>query len=104
MRHDRIVAKLESLPEKDALNAIDELLGVDPSIIRNIQSYFIGILNKYQRGEGRAQRAEARKKEQQQSVREKWELLFCSLLQRFPSLRSLQNAFLFLTLFCFEIP
>ena len=44
-------------------NSIDELLGVDPGIIRNLQSYFVGILNKYQRGEGRAQRAEARKKE-----------------------------------------
>jgi len=65
LKNDRILAKLESLPEKDALNSIDELLGVDPSIIRNLQSYFIGILNKYQRGEGRAQRAEARKKEGQ---------------------------------------
>jgi hypothetical protein len=73
LKHDRIVAKLESLTEKDALNAIDELLGVDPSIIRNIQSYFIGILNKYQRGEGRAQRAEARKKDQLQSVRKSME-------------------------------
>jgi len=59
LREERVRSKLLALSEKDAINAIEELLGVDPTIIRNFASYFLGIINRYARGEGRAQKAEA---------------------------------------------
>jgi hypothetical protein len=62
LRDEKVRSKLLALSDKDALNSIDELLGVDPTIIRNFSSYFLGIVNRYARGEGRAQREEARRK------------------------------------------
>jgi hypothetical protein len=39
------------LNEKDALHAIEELSSVQRKSIRNFSSYFMGILNRYMRGE-----------------------------------------------------
>ncbi len=50
-RNDKVLAKLKMLSEKDALAAIDEMVSVDRSQVRNVGSYFMGILNRYMRGE-----------------------------------------------------
>jgi len=52
MESDRILMKMKMLPEKEALAAIEELLSVKREQIRNFGSYFMGILNRYMRGEG----------------------------------------------------
>jgi len=49
--HDKIKSKIRMLSETDALYAIEELASVDRSQIRNFGSYFMGILNRYMRGE-----------------------------------------------------
>ena len=49
--NDRIMTKIRMLPEKEALAAIEELSGVNREQIRNFGSYFMGILNRYMRGE-----------------------------------------------------
>lgn len=50
--NDKVKSKIRMLTEKDALFAIEELATVpDPSQIRNFSSYFMGILNRYMRGE-----------------------------------------------------
>lgn len=48
---DRVMAKLKLLSESEALLAFDELESVDRSRIRNFGSYFMGIVNRYMRGE-----------------------------------------------------
>lgn len=50
-RDDKVQAKLKMLSEKDALAAIEEMTSVDRSSVRNFGSYFMGILNRYMRGE-----------------------------------------------------
>ena len=50
-RDDKVQAKLKMLSEKDALAAIEEMASVDRSSVRNFGSYFMGILNRYMRGE-----------------------------------------------------
>ena len=50
-RNDKVLAKLKMVSEKDALAAIDEMVSVDRSQVRNVGSYFMGILNRYMRGE-----------------------------------------------------
>lgn len=47
----KVKTKLKMLPESDALNAIDEINAVPRAEIRNFGSYFMGILNRYMRGE-----------------------------------------------------
>eukprot|EP00577_Skeletonema_sp_RCC1716_P005867 CAMPEP_0113410622 /NCGR_PEP_ID=MMETSP0013_2-20120614/21797_1 /TAXON_ID=2843 ORGANISM="Skeletonema costatum, Strain 1716" /NCGR_SAMPLE_ID=MMETSP0013_2 /ASSEMBLY_ACC=CAM_ASM_000158 /LENGTH=642 /DNA_ID=CAMNT_0000296855 /DNA_START=196 /DNA_END=2124 /DNA_ORIENTATION=- /assembly_acc=CAM_ASM_000158 len=47
----KVKTKLKMLPELDALNAIDEINAVPRAEIRNFGSYFMGILNRYMRGE-----------------------------------------------------
>jgi hypothetical protein len=49
--HDKVQTKIRSLSEKDAIFALDELTSVDRSNIRNFGSYFMGILNRYMRGD-----------------------------------------------------
>ena len=49
--NDRVVNKIKMLPEKEALAAIEELSGSKREVIRNFGSYFMGILNRYMRGE-----------------------------------------------------
>lgn len=49
--NEKVKSKIRMLSEKDALFAIDELSGVSRSQIRNFGSYFMGILNRYMRGE-----------------------------------------------------
>ncbi len=49
--NEKVKSKIRMLSEKDALFAIEELSSVDRSQIRNFGSYFMGILNRYMRGE-----------------------------------------------------
>jgi hypothetical protein len=49
--NDKVKSKIRMLSEKDALFAIEELASVDRGQIRNFGSYFMGILNRYMRGE-----------------------------------------------------
>ena len=49
--NEKVRSKIRMLSEKDALFAIEELSSVDRSQIRNFGSYFMGILNRYMRGE-----------------------------------------------------
>lgn len=49
--NDKVKMKIRMLSEKDALAAIDELSSVERRQIRNFGSYFMGILNRYMRGE-----------------------------------------------------
>jgi hypothetical protein len=49
--NEKVKSKIRMLSEKDALFAIDELSSVPRSQIRNFGSYFMGILNRYMRGE-----------------------------------------------------
>mmetsp|Transcript_56470 Transcript_56470/g.137043 ORF Transcript_56470/g.137043 Transcript_56470/m.137043 type:complete len:442 (+) Transcript_56470:75-1400(+) len=49
--NDKVKAKIKMLSEKDALSAIEELASVSRTQIRNFGSYFMGILNRYMRGE-----------------------------------------------------
>jgi len=50
---NNVMAKLKMLSEHDALLAINEISSVQRSTIRNFASYFMGILNRYMRGEDR---------------------------------------------------
>jgi hypothetical protein len=49
--NDKVKSKIRMLNEKDALHAIEELSSVQRKSIRNFSSYFMGILNRYMRGE-----------------------------------------------------
>jgi hypothetical protein len=49
---NNVMAKLKMLSEHDALLAINEISGIPRGTIRNFSSYFMGILNRYMRGEG----------------------------------------------------
>eukprot|EP00980_Cylindrotheca_fusiformis_P014818 scaffold4031_cov135-Cylindrotheca_fusiformis.AAC.5 len=49
--NEKVKMKIRMLSEKDALAAIDELASVERRQIRNFGSYFMGILNRYMRGE-----------------------------------------------------
>jgi hypothetical protein len=49
--NEKVKGKIRMLSEKDALFAIEEFGGVDRGSIRNVGSYFMGILNRYMRGE-----------------------------------------------------
>jgi hypothetical protein len=49
--NDKVKSKIRMLSEKDAMFAIEELASVDRKQIRNFGSYFMGILNRYMRGE-----------------------------------------------------
>lgn len=48
---DKVKSKIRMLSERDAIYALDELQSVDRSSIRNFGSYFMGILNRYMRGD-----------------------------------------------------
>jgi len=48
---EKVIAKMKMLSERDAILAIDEIAGVNRDKIRNFSSYFMGILNRYMRGE-----------------------------------------------------
>lgn len=49
--NDKIKCKIKMLSEQHALLAIEELSSVERSSIRNFGSYFMGILNRYMRGD-----------------------------------------------------
>jgi hypothetical protein len=49
--NDKVKSKIRMLSEKDAIFAIDELSSVERGSIRNFSSYFMGILNRYMRGD-----------------------------------------------------
>jgi Heterogeneous nuclear ribonucleoprotein Q acidic domain len=49
--NDKVKSKIRMLSEKDAIFALDELSSVERSSIRNFGSYFMGILNRYMRGD-----------------------------------------------------
>jgi hypothetical protein len=49
--NEKVKMKIRMLSESDALLAIDELASVERRQIRNFGSYFMGILNRYMRGE-----------------------------------------------------
>jgi len=48
---DKVMTKLNMLGEKNALLAINEISGCQRDKIRNFSSYFLGILNRYLKGE-----------------------------------------------------
>ena len=48
---NNVLSKLKMLSEHDALLAINEIASVPRATIRNFPSYFMGILNRYMRGE-----------------------------------------------------
>jgi hypothetical protein len=50
-KNDKVLSKMRMLSEKDALSAIEEMASVERSSVRNFGSYFMGILNRYMRGE-----------------------------------------------------
>ena len=43
----KIKERMRMLPERDALDAIDEMNGCSRGEIRNFGSYFMGIMNRY---------------------------------------------------------
>jgi len=49
--NDKVRSKIRMLSERDALFALNELTSVPRSSIRNFGSYFMGILNRYMRGD-----------------------------------------------------
>ena len=49
--NEKVKSKIRMLSEKDALFAIEEVSSADRGQIRNFGSYFMGILNRYMRGE-----------------------------------------------------
>eukprot|EP00977_Amphora_coffeiformis_P007032 scaffold1522_cov166-Amphora_coffeaeformis.AAC.10 len=49
--NEKVKSKIRMLSEKDALFAIDELASTDRASIRNFGSFFMGILNRYMRGD-----------------------------------------------------
>jgi Heterogeneous nuclear ribonucleoprotein Q acidic domain len=49
--NDKVKSKIRMLSENDAIFALDELSSVDRMSIRNFGSYFMGILNRYMRGD-----------------------------------------------------
>jgi hypothetical protein len=49
--NEKVKLKIRMLSEKDAIFAVEELASVPRSQIRNFGSYFMGILNRYMRGE-----------------------------------------------------
>ena len=49
--NEKVRSKIRMLSEKDALFALDELSSVERKSIRNFGSYFMGILNRYMRGD-----------------------------------------------------
>lgn len=48
---EKVRSKIRMLSERDALFALDELSSVERQSIRNFGSYFMGILNRYMRGD-----------------------------------------------------
>ncbi|GAX18889.1 hypothetical protein FisN_8Hh105 [Fistulifera solaris] len=48
---EKVRSKIRMLSEKDALLALEELSSVERTSIRNFGSYFMGILNRYMRGD-----------------------------------------------------
>lgn len=48
---EKVRSKIRMLSERDALFALDELSSVERHSIRNFGSYFMGILNRYMRGD-----------------------------------------------------
>lgn len=61
-----VIEKMKMLSTEDALLAIDEISDMNPDSIRNFPSYFVGILNRYNKGEG----AREKKKEKTSNHRE----------------------------------
>jgi len=61
LHNERILSKIKMLPEHEALSAIEELAGSNRALIRNFGSYFMGILNRYMRGEKLMQRPTTRR-------------------------------------------
>ena len=57
--NEKVKSKIRMLSEKDALFAIDELSSAERNTIRNFGSYFMGILNRYMRGDTGVRAAEA---------------------------------------------
>mmetsp|Transcript_22795 Transcript_22795/g.63372 ORF Transcript_22795/g.63372 Transcript_22795/m.63372 type:complete len:774 (-) Transcript_22795:4638-6959(-) len=57
--NEKVKSKIRMLSEKDALFAIEELSSAERSSIRNFGSYFMGILNRYMRGDTGSRAAEA---------------------------------------------
>ena len=49
--NEKVKSKIRMLSEKDALFALEELASVERHSIRNFGSYFMGILNRYMRGD-----------------------------------------------------
>eukprot|EP00934_Nitzschia_sp_Nitz4_P000010 Nitzschia sp. Nitz4//scaffold11_size288233//240348//242487//NITZ4_000811-RA/size288233-processed-gene-0.248-mRNA-1//-1//CDS//3329534185//10//frame0 len=49
--NDKVKSKIRMLSERDALFALEELSTVNRTQVRNFGSYFMGILNRYMRGE-----------------------------------------------------
>ena len=77
--NEKVKSKIRMLSEKDALFAIEELASVERRQIRNFGSYFMGILNRYMRGDtGNWQKKQEMNKRQ---VREVDEVFFylCSM-------------------------
>jgi hypothetical protein len=68
--NDKVRSKIRMLSERDALFALDELSSAERNSIRNFGSYFMGILNRYMRGDIRVERGRERSyrdpKQQQQ--------------------------------------
>jgi hypothetical protein len=69
--NEKIKSKIKMLPEEDALYAIEELASVNRTQIRNFGSYFMGILNRYMKGEP------MRKKQMQQLLQNNGKVSFC---------------------------
>jgi hypothetical protein len=64
-KNEKVQSKMKMLSEKDALAAVDEMASVERSSIRNFGSYFMGILNRYMRGEKLSQQPSQQSPQQQ---------------------------------------
>jgi hypothetical protein len=68
---EKVRSKIRMLSEKDALLALDELSSVERTSIRNFGSYFMGILNRYMRGDSSSSSSsKPRGRDQQHSYRD----------------------------------
>jgi Heterogeneous nuclear ribonucleoprotein Q acidic domain len=63
--NEKVKLKIRMLSEDAAMFAIDELASVPRSQIRNFGSYFMGILNRYMRGEPSKQQQQQQQQQQQ---------------------------------------
>ncbi|GAX12011.1 hypothetical protein FisN_8Lh105 [Fistulifera solaris] len=67
---EKVRSKIRMLSEKDALLALDELSSVERTSIRNFGSYFMGILNRYMRGDAPSSSSSSKPRGREPSYRD----------------------------------